>query len=64
MDQRISFVTLAVRDLGSSRSFYVDGLGWEPAVDEPGAFGMAQRGSLMQTSARAGMSPTVATGQG
>lgn len=36
MDQRVSFVTLAVRDLAASRSFYVDGLGWEPSVDVPG----------------------------
>lgn len=36
MDQRLSFVTLAVRDLGASRSFYVDGLGWEPEVDVQG----------------------------
>ena len=36
MDQRISFVTLAVADLDASRRFYVDGLGWEPALDVPG----------------------------
>lgn len=36
MDQRISFVTLAVRDLDASRQFYVDGLGWTPALDVPG----------------------------
>ncbi len=36
MDQRISFVTLAVRDVGASRAFFVDGLGWEPAVHVPG----------------------------
>ena len=36
MDQRLSFVTLAVRDLDASRRFYVDGLGWEPSLDEPG----------------------------
>lgn len=36
MDQRISFVTLAVRDLDASRAFYVDGLGWTPALDVPG----------------------------
>ena len=36
MDQRISFVTLAVRDLDASRRFYVDGLGWTPALDVPG----------------------------
>ncbi|WP_137293350.1 VOC family protein [Nocardioides dongxiaopingii] len=34
MDQRISFVTLAVADLAASRAFYVDGLGWEPALDD------------------------------
>ncbi len=36
MDQRISFVTLAVADLDATRAFYVDGLGWTAAVDVPG----------------------------
>lgn len=36
MDQRLSFVTLAVRDLDATRAFYVDGLGWEAALDVPG----------------------------
>ena len=36
MDQRVSFVTLAVRDVGESRTFFIDGLGWEAAVDVPG----------------------------
>ena len=35
MDQRLSFITLAVADLGASRRFYVEGLGWEPEIDEP-----------------------------
>ena len=35
MDQRVSFITLAVTDLGASRRFYVEGLGWEPELDEP-----------------------------
>ncbi len=30
MEQRVSFITLAVADLARSRAFYVDGLGWEP----------------------------------
>ena len=30
MEQRMSFLTLAVSDLARSRGFYVDGLGWEP----------------------------------
>ncbi|MBN9629798.1 MAG: VOC family protein [Actinobacteria bacterium] len=31
MDQRISLVTLGVRDLARARAFYEDGLGWAPA---------------------------------
>jgi catechol 2,3-dioxygenase-like lactoylglutathione lyase family enzyme len=44
MDQRISFVTLAVRDLDATRAFYVDGLGWEPALDVPGDVLMIRAG--------------------
>ena len=29
MDQRVCFITLAVRDLDATRRFYVDGLGWD-----------------------------------
>ena len=36
MDQRISFLSLAVRDLETSRRFYVDGLGWQPAFEQEG----------------------------
>lgn len=36
MDQRISFITLAVRDLAATRRFYVDGLGWETCFDAAG----------------------------
>ena len=35
MDQRISFITLAVRDLARTRDFYVDGLGWAPELHVP-----------------------------
>lgn len=34
MDQRVSFITLAVRDVAASRAFYVDGLGWEPMFED------------------------------
>lgn len=44
MDQRISFVTLAVRDLAASRRFYLDGLGWTAALDVPGEVLMLQVG--------------------
>jgi catechol 2,3-dioxygenase-like lactoylglutathione lyase family enzyme len=43
MDQRISFVTLAVRDLGRTRAFYFadpDGFRWEVATN-PGPIGQA-----------------------
>ena len=33
MEQRISLITLAVRDLDASRRFFVDGLGWEAFFD-------------------------------
>ncbi len=36
MDARITFVTLAVRDLEATRRFYVDGLGWRAAFEAPG----------------------------
>ncbi len=33
MDQRVSIVTLGVKDLGTSKRFYSDGLGWKPAFE-------------------------------
>jgi uncharacterized protein len=36
MDQRIDIVTLGVHDLSAARRFYVDGLGWEVALEVPG----------------------------
>jgi catechol 2,3-dioxygenase-like lactoylglutathione lyase family enzyme len=44
MDPRISFVTLAVRDLDASRHFYVDGLGLEAELDVPGEVVMIRVG--------------------
>lgn len=45
MEQRVSFLTLAVSDLARSREFYVDGLGWEPifAGDDVLMFPVADR---------------------
>lgn len=45
MEQRMSFLTLAVSDLARSREFYVDGLGWEPIFsgDEVIMFPVADR---------------------
>ncbi|GAB2762645.1 VOC family protein [Salinifilum aidingensis] len=36
MDQRTHVITLATDDLHAARSFYVDGLDWQPALDVPG----------------------------
>ena len=36
MDPRVSFITLAVADLAATRRFYVDGLGWQPALEAEG----------------------------
>ncbi|MGA7397924.1 MAG: VOC family protein [Solirubrobacterales bacterium] len=36
MDPKVSVLTLGVRDLERSRRFYVEGLGWKPALEVPG----------------------------
>ena len=36
MEQKAEIITLGVRDLDASREFYIDGLGWEAALDVPG----------------------------
>lgn len=33
MEQRVSFITLAVADVARSKAFYVDGLGWQPIFE-------------------------------
>ena len=44
MDQRISFITLAVADLEATYAFYVDGLGWTPELHVPGEVLMIRAG--------------------
>lgn len=36
MELRVDLVTLAVPDLEAAHRYYVDGLGWEPALAVPG----------------------------
>ena len=36
MEQRIDIVTLGVTDIAAAKRFYVDGLGWEVALEVPG----------------------------
>lgn len=50
MDQRISFVTLAVADLATTRRFYVDGLGWQPAFEDPAEVLMFKAGERLVLS--------------
>jgi uncharacterized protein len=50
MDQRISFVTLAVADLEASRRFYVEGLGWEPELEVEGEVVMFDIGDRLVLS--------------
>lgn len=50
MDQRLSFVTLAVADLARTHAFYVDGLGWRPELHEPGEVLMIRVGERLVLS--------------
>jgi catechol 2,3-dioxygenase-like lactoylglutathione lyase family enzyme len=50
MDQRISFVTLAVADLDATRRFYLDGLGWQAEMDVPGEVLMIKVGEHLVLS--------------
>lgn len=50
MDARISFITLAVSDVTTSRRFYVDGLGWAPELDVPGEVLMIKAGERLVLS--------------
>jgi catechol 2,3-dioxygenase-like lactoylglutathione lyase family enzyme len=47
MEQRVSFITLAVADLDRTRAFYVDGLGWEPEMFVPGEVLMIRVGEKL-----------------
>ncbi len=50
MDQRISFITLAVTDLDATRTFYLDGLGWTAELDVPGEVLMIKAGAHLVLS--------------
>lgn len=50
MDQRISFITLAVSDLEESRAFYIEGLGWSAELDVPGEILMIRVGAHLVLS--------------
>ena len=50
MRQKVDFITLGVADLDGARRFYVDGLGWEPALEVPGEVLMFKAGDRLVLS--------------
>ena len=50
MEQRISFITLAVSDLARTHAFYVDGLGWKPELYVPDEVLMIRAGEHLVLS--------------
>ncbi|HEX4191360.1 MAG TPA: VOC family protein [Marmoricola sp.] len=50
MDQRISFVSLAVADLERTRAFYIDGLGWQSEMYVPDEVLMIRTGEHLVLS--------------
>jgi len=50
MEPRVSFITLVVRNIAASRSFYVDGLGWPVEFEAPGEVFMIRVGDKLVLS--------------
>ncbi|WP_053383829.1 VOC family protein [Leucobacter celer] len=50
MERRISFITLAVRDLSRSHEFYIGGLGWQAELHVPGEVLMIRTGARLVLS--------------
>ncbi|MDQ6782303.1 MAG: VOC family protein [Actinomycetota bacterium] len=44
MQPRVDIITLGVADVDAARHFFVEGLGWEPALDVPGEIVFIQVG--------------------
>lgn len=69
MDQRLSFLTLAVADVARSRAFFVEGLGWQESLYVPGEVLMLRVGdrlvlSLWDRAAFEAEVGPIATGEG
>jgi uncharacterized protein len=47
MEQRVSLITLGVRDLGHALAFYRDGLGWTPSAASVGDVVFFQAGGVI-----------------
>jgi catechol 2,3-dioxygenase-like lactoylglutathione lyase family enzyme len=64
MDLQVDLVTLAVPDLGVAHSYYVDRLGWEPALTVAGevTFLRAGPGRMVALFARADLAADIGSG--
>lgn len=47
LEQRLSIITLAVKDLAATRDFYIDRFGWTPLKNEEGIVFFRLNGSLL-----------------
>ena len=68
VEPRINFITLVVEDLSRARRFYLDGLGWDAALDVPGEVVMIHVGTKLvlslwaESEARAEIGPVARGG--
>lgn len=65
MEQRIDIVTLGVHDVKAAREFYVEGLGWEIALEVPGdiVFVQVNHGLLLAFFGAEDLAADVSAGQ-
>src|SRR5262249_40643767 len=65
MELHVDIVTLAVPDLEAAHRFYVDGLGWEPALAVPGevTFLRAGSGRMIALFRRADLAADIGSGE-
>jgi uncharacterized protein len=65
MEQRIDIVTLGVHDLKAARKFYVEGLGWDIALEVPGdiVFVQVNHGLLLAFYGAEDLAADVAAGK-
>jgi len=66
MEQRLTFISLGVRDVAASRAFYVNGLGWTPHQEVPGEviFLQVNHGLILSLWDRGQMAAELGAGQG
>lgn len=65
MELHVDIVTLAVPDLDAAHRYYVEGLGWEPALAVPGEVTFLQAGSgrMVALFGRTDLAKDIGTGE-